>query len=238
MMRRACLVALALLVPVAGAAQGTDTARTVSPNHGGMALGLIIANAVIFFAPPAFLLFGTDSVPRDTAPPAFRASSITLYGALGFTDRLESNKSHVSWTTAVSVQVYHRRLLAEARIDEQGVDRAYRLRSAEIGYLFLANPRAAGGLSIGLQRVGRDQTRDALTVGLPLIGFGHRSIWGRLEPRYVVSSAGVEWHYRAEIMGPITRHSPFIIGGSFEFKPLPERGPYHGVLAVLLGVRP
>ena len=231
------LVALALLVPVASAAQETDSTRTVSPNHGGMMLGFAMLGTMTFFVPPAFLLFVPDTVVRDSNP-AFRPRSVMLYGSIGFADRLESDKGNASWTTAASVQVYHDRLLAEARIDEQGVERAYRLRSAGIGYLFLTNPRVAGGLSLGVQWAGRDHPRAAFAVGLPFIAFGERAIWARLEPRYVVSSAGVEWHWRAEIMGPITHGSPFIVGAGFELKPLPERGPYHGGVAVLVGIRP
>lgn len=240
---RRFLVALALTAAAHGCpalawAQETDSTRTVSPNHGGVALGLIIANAIMLFAPPSLLLLRQDSVVTDTARPAFRPQSVAIYVSGGFTDRLAPGRSKVSWTQALSVQVYSRHLLAEARVDDQGIDRAYRLRSVELGYLFYGHPRVAGGISIGVQRMGRDATQDAVTIGLPLVGFGHPAIWGRLEPRYVFSSAGVEWHYRAEIMGPVARRSPFIVGGSVEFKPLPQGGPYHGILALVIGVRP
>jgi hypothetical protein len=45
--------------------------------------------------------------------------------------------------------------------------------------------------ALRVQRVGRNQMRDAVTVGLPLVGFASRWGWARLEPRYVFSSAGV-----------------------------------------------
>jgi hypothetical protein len=237
MRRRHCLVALALLIPVSGAAQETDTTRTFSPNHGGMTLGFIILTVGTFFAPPVFLFIGSDSLVRPTARPIFRESAATVYGAVGFTDRLDPKKSDASWTTAASVQVHHRRVFGEARIDEQGVERTYRLRSAEIGYLFVTQRRTGVGMSLGVQRSGRERTRDAVAVGLPLIS-GGRALSIRLEPRYVFSPRSLEWHYRAEVTGRVSRGSPFILGGSLEFKPLPERGPYHGVLAVLVGVRP
>ena len=231
---------LALHLPVPGAAQEVDTTTKTGGSNPLIAVGLAVATAITLFAPPVYLLVPPDSGAVDPAQRAFRSKSILMYGSVGVTGLLKpGSKGGADWAASTGVQVYYGHLLADARVDEQGVDRAYQLQSAQLAYLFSgSNPRVAAGVSLGVQRVGRDRSRQAVTVGLPLVGFGSRSIWARLEPRYVFSPSGAEWHWRGELFGPVTRGSPLILGGSVEMRPIPERGRYHGILSFIVGVRP
>jgi hypothetical protein len=222
-------------LPPAANAQSPDS--SVSSNHGGVALGLLVGNAMIFFAPPTLFLLPPDTTRRDTTTFAFRRPSIAMYVAGGYTERLRSGPRPRGWTTAGNVQIYYQNLFGDLRLEQRDVGRDYELRSARVGYLFLRRPGSSAGLSVGLQREGSDPSRDAVAIGLPAVLFNSAVAWGRLEPLYVISRAGVEWHYRGEVMFPLKPRSSFVAGVILAFQPLPSRGPYYGNLGFVIGVR-
>jgi hypothetical protein len=201
----ACATRLGAQAPAPPDTVPRDTTRY--PPHHLLMYPLVAAGFIAFVAAPSALMLipVEDTSARMNTTPMLAASTVMAYGALGPGD---DNQERRLWTLAQGVELFHRGLYAEARVEQFGLrDRNVRLRTIRVGYL--AHRRnALGGITVGLRQPAAEGGLRGVEVALPLV-MGNEEVEMRLEPLYLISSRNVSWNYRFQAELAIPRSAAF-----------------------------
>lgn len=182
---------------------------TVRHLHHPLMYAAIAATAVTMIAaPPAFMLIPSNDTTGEGGRTLLLASSTVMaYSAVGSGN---DNQERCLWALAQGIELFHRGLYAEARLEQFGLrDRNVRLRTMRLGYL--AHRRfMMGGATIGVRDPAPGGGLRGVELALPLLigGYGGQM---RLEPLYLISGRNVSWNYRFQADLAVPR-SP-LVGG-------------------------
>ena len=202
---------------------------------------LLPAAAVLLIAPPVMFLPWQDTSVSATisdlaATPDFRRSHVTIYltGGPAFPDSAD-----LGWAHSENAEVMWRGLYAELRLERFGLPHHLQYRTTRAGYLIHPRPAFASGFTIGYRESHDLPDESGISISLPAMLAGSRG-WGRMEPEYVFSRAGLRWNYRLQVEWPLPGRWQLFSGGNIEAKKLPlHRRSRVGWTtgAVLIGIR-
>ena len=212
--------------------------RDSQPRYAGpgceMCLGVALAafSAVMLTAPPSvFFLKGTR---RDTLHLTFSDDHVSVF----FIGGGSWERPGRGWVYSSNFEILKRGLYGGVSIEDFRFSDLGTVHFATVrtGYLVRARPGLAGGVTLGYRSARGNGVQNAIEIGLPLV-MGSRKAWGRFEPTYAISSAGVSWNYRLRLEAPIGQ-TPFFAGFNIDVKTLRQGGAYYWNPALVLGLWP
>lgn len=186
---------------------------------------------VMLTAPPSFMLIRQEPDSQRNLGFADDHFSVYLLGGGNW------EKPGLGWVHSEGVEALKGRFYGELRIDSFDFSDlgSAQFQTIRTGYLLHPLPHLLGGVTIGYRRARGDSVQNALEIGLPLVAGAQRA-WFRLNPTYLISSAGVTWNFRFQTDFPIYR-TPLVLGFNVEARTLRQGGAYFGTMAVVLGTR-
>jgi len=207
-----------------------DTVRAYGHNF-LFPVGLAAMSVVLLTAPPTLLFFAK---PDTTGQAGSWDDHIAAYVTGGAIVQSKDEGDKWGWTHSVSIEVFKNGVYGELRIEDHYFPDHFQFQSVRAGYLFQPTPSGAGGLTLAYRRAQGEGVHDAFEIGLPLfVAFPRGGL--RFEPTYLVSSRGVEWHYRwlGEFHIPRSR---LVAGFSFEAKTRSQGSSYFYTMALMCGM--
>lgn len=209
-----------------------SSSRPVGPGC-ELCIGVVIAavNAGMLAAPSALLFFKTNE--QDRGRLGFADAHVTAF----FVQGGSIERPGKGWTHSENVEVRTGRLFGAMRIEHVALSDLglFRFTTVRAGYVVHPRARIAGGFTLGYRWARGDTVQNAIEVSFPLFAGGPNG-WGRFEPIYLISDAGVMWNYRLQAEFPI-RRTPLLVGFNMEAKTVRQHGSYFFTPAVLVGFR-
>lgn len=195
--------------------------------------GLYFFYLFMGLAPPLLLLFNDDTTLPDTVTLGDYNYFSAYYSGGAFGSDDVGGLSH--WG---NVQVLHKGLYAEYRVEKFGAASHVQFQTIRGGYLLNSRlgtvPRVAAGVTVGYRRAQGPNVHNAVEVALPLILRSERGAGARFEPSYLFWGKSARYGYRLDFNLPVGR-TPFAAGMTIEVKQLRPGRKYVNSLTFQLG---